>query len=197
MKREELAELHFIVPMRNVSSILTHGILSNSRAAKFLHESVAMQEIQERRKRVTVPGGYPLHEYANLYLCARNPMLYLRRSEHKKLCILRISTDILDLPNVVITDQNASSSYVRFGRAPDFLSFVDREWLFAEYWTHPGDPIEQMRHKSVKCAEVLVPDSVHPRFITGAYVSCEESRQTLSPEAPTLNVTINPQLFFF
>ena len=123
-------------------------------------------------------------------------MLYLRRSEHSELCILRISTDILDLPNVVITDQNASSSYARFGRAPDFLSFVDREWLFAEYWIHPEDPIEQMRHKSVKCAEVLVPDLVPQRFITGAYVSCDESCQTLFAEAPTLSVTINPQLFF-
>jgi hypothetical protein len=47
-----------------------------------------MPEIQRRRAGRVVPGGRSLHEYVNLYICARNPMLYLRRAMHAKLCVL-------------------------------------------------------------------------------------------------------------
>jgi len=76
MRREELEELHYISPIVNVSSILTHGILSHRRASKLPHQSVAMPEIQDRRRKVQVPKARPLHEYVNLYICARNPMMY-------------------------------------------------------------------------------------------------------------------------
>ena len=57
MERHELTELHYITPIANVPSILELGILSHNRAKRVRHESVAMNEIQDRRARVTVPGG--------------------------------------------------------------------------------------------------------------------------------------------
>ena len=66
MKRGELTELHYIPPIANTSSILRQGILSHNRAKRMQHQSVAMNVIQDRRARVTVPGGRKLHEYANL-----------------------------------------------------------------------------------------------------------------------------------
>jgi ssDNA thymidine ADP-ribosyltransferase, DarT len=85
MERAELDELHYITPIENVLSICEHGILSHNRMRKLglVHTSVAMQEVQDIRKGVMVPGsaGKPLHEYANLYICARNPML-LKRKAH-------------------------------------------------------------------------------------------------------------------
>src|SRR5712691_2607983 len=51
--------------------------------------------------------------YVNLYLCARNPILYKRQSRHAELCVLRIDPRVLDLPGVVVTDGNAASAYVR------------------------------------------------------------------------------------
>lgn len=50
-----------------------------------------------------VPGGRPLHEYVNLYFCARNPMLFRIKDLHLELCVLQIDTNVLDLPGVVIT----------------------------------------------------------------------------------------------
>lgn len=196
MRREDLEELHFITPITNVRSILTRGILSHELARNTDHTSVALQQVQDKRARVTIPGGRRLHEYANLYICARNPMLYLRSSQHLALCVLRISTGILDFPGVIIADQNASSNYVRFGASPTALTLIDRDKVFAEYWTHPGDQIEEWRHKSAKCAEVLVPDRVLPQYIVGAYVSCKTSEQTLIEAAPSLPVTVNAHLFF-
>ena len=50
MRRDELDELHYIAPLSNILSIFRLGILSHRGAEKVAHESVAMQEIQDRRK---------------------------------------------------------------------------------------------------------------------------------------------------
>ena len=195
MRRDELTELHYITPIANLPSILSRGILSHRLAEKERHESVAMEEVQDRRAKKRVPGGRGLHDYVNLYVCARNPMLFKRKNRHGELSVLRVSTDILDLPGVVITDQNAASGYVRFSPAPTGLGSINRELVFAEYWTHQ-DPIEQYRHRSIKCAEVLVLDSVKPRFILGAYVSCDAARAAIEALGLGLPVTIDSHLFF-
>jgi hypothetical protein len=175
---------------------MTIGILSNKRARKVRHDSVAMPQIQERRAKKKVLGGRPLHDYVNLYICARNKMLYKVKNKHLDLSVLRVHTGILDLPNVVVTDQNASSAYARFAPAPIGLQIVDRNRVFAEYWTHPGDPIAEWRHGSIKCAEVLVPDRVAPEFIMGAYVSCPEAKATFIATGVEMPVEINGHLFF-
>jgi len=174
---------------------MSEGILSHKRAKKINHNSVAMEVIQERRGKKIVPGGRLLQEYVNLYFHARNPMLYVLQSRHIDLCILRVSAEILDLPGVVITDSNASSEYARFAPAPRGLSIVDKEMTFAEYWTHP-DMYEAMRRKSAKCAEVLIPDHVDPKFIMGAYVSCSDAKASFEATGIDIPITINSNLFF-
>lgn len=112
MDRDDLKELHYITHIGNVGSIMRYGILCNRRAQRIDHTSVAMQQIQDKRARRSVPGGRPLHDYVNLYLYARNPMMYRivceTSASHTNLCVLIISTDVLDLPNVIITDGNAA-----------------------------------------------------------------------------------------
>ncbi len=195
MERRELTELHYITPIANVLSILNMGILSHNRAKRVRHESVAMKEIQDRRARVTVPAGKTLHDYVNLYIYARNPMMYKRRTEFRELCVLRVSPDVIDLPGVVITDGNACGEYVRFSAAPKGLAIVDRNWTFADDWRDP-DPIQYYRKKTAKCAEVLVPDKVAPHFITGAFVACREARTTLEGPAKGIAIEIEGHLFF-
>lgn len=196
MTRAELDELGYIVPIATVPSILQHGILSHRRADRLQHESIALEGVQDRRAAKVIPKGRPLHEYANLYICLRNPMLLRRSDMHERICVLQVSPAVLDLPNVVIADGNGGSSHVRFRPAPDGLAFVDRERTFARWWAHPGDQIEKWRHSVQKCAEVLVPDVVPAQYITGAYVSCEVSEQRLRSLAPSLPITINADLFF-
>ncbi len=90
--------------------------------------------------------------------------LIMKQRRHQELCVLRVSPEVLDLQRVVVTDQNAASDYVRWGRT---LAIVDRHLVFAERWTHPDDQIAEWRHKSTKCAEVLVPDRVGPEHVLG------------------------------
>jgi hypothetical protein len=196
MTRAELHELGYIVPIRTVPSILQRGILSHRRAEGVEHESIALQEVQDLRARVTVPNGRALHEYTNLYICARNPMLYKRKDRHSEITVLRINSDVLDLPNTVVTDSNAGSKYVRFSPAPSGLAIVDGHRTFARTWKHPNDQRDEWRHSAQKCAEVLIPNVVPVRYITGAYVACDLSQRNLQILAPNLPITIDADLFF-
>ncbi len=123
-------------------------------------------------------------------------MLFKRKDSHDQICVLRVGPNVLDLPNVVVTDVNAARGYVRFSPAPIGLEIVNRERTFARYWTHPGDEREEHKHVGQKCAEVLVPDVVHAQHITGAFVSCGLEAQRLLKVAPNLPITINADLFF-
>src|ERR1700682_553709 len=189
-----IKEFQCIMPLENIPSVVEHGILSFERAAKLKHRSVAMTEVQDRRDKKHVPGGLKLHQYANLYFHARNPMLYKRKDEAANICILRISTAVLQNDGVVITDCNAASNYVRFYH-PLQLGLLDFNAIFAMSWTHPDDPIAQLRHRSQKCAEVLVPDFVDPKFLLGAYVISESvaARLSLCFARP---ITIDGSMFF-
>lgn len=199
MNKSDLQELHYFAPIENLNSICERGILSHDCAAKIKHESVAMEVIQERRAMKVVPGGLKLHQYVNLYINARNKALSKLKFELKDriadLSILRISLDVLDLPDVVIADRNASANWVRFASSPEGLKNIDKEKVFAEFWTHE-DPIEQWEHGSVMCAEVLVPHRVVPTFIMGAYVSCEASTQKCRSNGVTIPIRVNKHLFF-
>jgi hypothetical protein len=158
------------------------------------HHSVAMQPIQDRRDKRRVPGGLRLHQYANLYFHARNPMMSKRRNEAAGLCILRVSTEVLDLPGCVVTDQNAASNYVRFF-SPHQWNKLDFDAIYAMDWRHE-DRVAQWRHSSRKGAEVLVPNRIEGRFLTGAYVVDELVRSRLGERGFGLPITVAPVLFF-
>jgi ssDNA thymidine ADP-ribosyltransferase, DarT len=128
MKREELPELHYITPIENVPSILALGILSNRRARHLKPKSIARQEVQDLRAKVRIPGGRALHEYANLYICARNPMMFVRAALHETTCVLRVSTDVLDLPNVVITTRMRPATIAALGLRRRALQVSIARW---------------------------------------------------------------------
>ena len=195
MKRADVKELHYITAIANVLSILQRGILSHTRADQLDHDSVAMPEIQERRKNKQIPGARTLHEYANVYFDAHNAMLSKCRHRNNEICVLRVTPSVLDLPGVIVTDRNAASDWVSFRSVPDGLELIVVERLRARYWTHP-DPYDQMSHKSEKCAEVLVPEQVEPRFIIGAYVASQTALATFENLNSGLPVEIREDIFF-
>jgi ssDNA thymidine ADP-ribosyltransferase, DarT len=191
---DRVREFQCIMPLANVPSVLQRGILSHERASKIDHESAAMEEIQERRDKKRVPGGLRLHQYANLYFHARNPMLYKRKENATSLCVLRVSTEVRHLPGVVITDQNAASDWVRFLH-PRQYRLLDFDSIFAMDWRHPSDPIAYRRHRLRKCAEVLVPHVVDPEFLIGAYVINRDVADQFRTMCD-LSIMIDPIMFF-
>jgi hypothetical protein len=153
-----VTEFHCIMPIANLESVMARGILSYERAAKLPHQSVALQPVQDKRDQKQVPGALKLHQYANLYFHARNPMMFRRQNEAPNLSILRVSTQVLDLEGAVISDQNAASDYVRFLH-PRQWQELNFDAIYARDWRHPGDPAAYYRHSSQKCAEVPRPST--------------------------------------
>jgi hypothetical protein len=196
MNRADVTELHYITAIANVPSIMEHGILSHTLAEELTHDSVAMPEIQERRRNKQIPGARLLHEYANLYFDAHNPMLSRCRGRNSEICVLQIRPTVLDLPGVIIADRNAASNWTGFRPVSGGLNAISKDRVFARYWIHADDPYEEMRHKSEKCAEVLVPDRVDPQFIRGAYVANQIALAEFQKLNLQLSVRIRSDMFF-
>lgn len=190
-----IAELYSIMPVSNLSSVMRYGILCHEKAATLPHGDISMAAIQERRDSVRVPGGLMLHQYANLYFDARNPMMYKRRLQVDQLCVLSIAGTILQVDDVVIADQNASSDYVRF-YAADGIGNLDFGLVYADDWRHPDNKVAYWRHKSAKCAEVLVPGAVPAGYIQKAYVASNVAKSAVLQSGFSRPVEFMPRLFF-
>ncbi len=194
MNIEVVQELHFITPMVNIPSILKLGILSHLEAERLNAISVADPVVQERRKKKILPNAGPLHSYANLYFHARNPMMCARQGRRNELAVLRIDREVLNLPGVIVSDGNASSEYTAFYASPQGLRYLSEGLVFARDWRSPNQ-ITYWRQKSARCAEVLVPKSVEPRFIMGAYVCSPSAQTSLTAIAAGLASTVEADLF--
>lgn len=190
-----VTEFHSIMPIENIPSILKHGILSHESASKLKHVSVALQEVQDSRDATQVPSGLKLHQYANIYFHARNPMMSKRRGDADKLCVLQITPEILKISGTVITDQNAASRFVKFYH-PNKIRHLNLQRIFAPNWKHPENKIEEWRHSSAKCAEVLIPNQLPVSYLMGAYVVGPESKKKLIESGFNLPITIDSDLFF-
>jgi hypothetical protein len=196
MERSDVKELYFITPIANVPSIRIYGILSHNLSSKVPHQSIAMSEIQDKRKNKQVPGAGMLHDYVNLYFDAHNPMLSKVRKMNDQICVLRVDKTVLDLPDVVIADRNAAKDYVRFYPTIDGLASLDKNRVFARYWTNARDQYEAWDLRAVKCAEVLVPDRVEPKYILGAYVANGAALDVFNQLRIRLSVSIKSDIFF-
>jgi hypothetical protein len=194
MDRNDVKELHFITYIENVPSILKSGILSHNSSQTISFRDISEGGVQERRAKKKIPGtNKNLHDYANLYFDAHNPMLSAKRSENDYICVLRIDKAILDIEGVIITDQNAARE-CWFKTVAEGLPLLNKEEIYTTYWID-NDLIKQDRLKGIKCAEVLVPEIVYPDYIIGAYVANDTARSILC-KICNIDVIINNKMFF-
>lgn len=194
MNRCDVVELNFITHIENVPSILEKGIFSHnlSRSTNFC--DISESGVQKLRAKKKIPGkNRSLHDYANLYFDAHNPMLSAKRSENDKICVLRIKNIVLDIDGVIITDKNAARE-CWFKTVDEGLPLLNKDEIYATFWIC-DNPIKQDRHKAIKCAEVLVPDCVPSDYIIGAYVYNSTVLNNLC-NLSNLNVIIKKELFF-
>lgn len=194
MNIKDITQLYYITDIANLPSILRRGILSHNHVAKIKHKSIAEEGVQERRKK-KIPGtNNHLHDYANLYFDAHNPMLSARRHLNDSICVLIISKNVLKVNGIILTDQNASRA-CRFMTLDDGLPLLSKEEIFAQFWINKDDPMEEYRLKGIKCSEVLVPVKVGVSLITGAYVA-NATALRLFQQVSSLTVEIRPDIFF-
>jgi len=194
MDRGEVEELHFITSIDNLGSILMRGILCHNRARRLPHRSVASEDVQDRRRGKSVPGGLSLHNYANLYFHARNAMMRCLQDE-PGLVVIRVSAEVLDIPDTVVTDGNAANGPTRFYPSPDGLKDLESAPIFAWSWNDP-DPWVKKEKKRRRQAEVLVPYLVPSDYIEGCYVDTPEKRRTCLEFKGLAAVDVRKEIFF-
>lgn len=195
MNRCDVAELHFITYIENVPSILKRGILSHNESRNINFHDISESGVQERRAKKKIPGtNKSLHDYANLYFDAHNPMLSARRSKNDEICVLRIKNIVLNIDGVIITDKNAARE-CWFKTVDEGLPLLNKDEIYATFWTD-NNPIKEYKHAGIKCAEVLVPDCVHSDYIIGgAYVDNITALNNLC-NLSDLGAIIRSELFF-
>lgn len=180
MHRARVQELHFICPFETVPSVLRFGILCKSEQRRRFPDarSIADPEVQELRASKVIPGGGRLHGYANLYFDSHNAMLSRLRHLNDTIAIIRVDDQVLDLPDVIVTDRNAAAGDVIFRPAESGLGALNEEDVYKVWWSGDRDSRQK------RCAEVLVPRRVPPEYIRGAYVRTQRCRAELAALCP-------------
>ncbi len=123
-------------------------------------------------------------------------MMYtLLKNEIGPLAVVRVNPAVLDLPGSVVTDGNAASDDTVFFPSPRGLARLDENKVYAESWDDQ-DYWTKVELKRLRCAELLVPDRVEPRFVLGCYVDHRNRRSECSSQSPGVSVEVNAHVFF-
>ncbi len=121
-------------------------------------------------------------------------MMYKRKDRHSELCVLRVSSEVVHSTGVIICDGNAASAATNFFENLE-SAHLDTSVIFGESWTNTTiENLSENRRK--RCAEVLVPDSISPSLVIGAYVSSIESRNRLAQWMPKDMIQVLGYMFF-
>lgn len=184
-----------IMPIKNIPSVIQHGILSFDKTYSLPHKSIALSSVQDRRDNVHIPNGGRLHSYANLYFTYHNPMLYKRQDEAQDICILAIDQSVLNIEGCVLSDKNAASNMVRFYSPEEGIRNINFDLVFAQNW-NDQNPYAKSFKSASKCAEILIPACIPYEYIVGACVVNKENEENLKQLGFDKNITVNPKVFY-
>lgn len=191
--------LYNINDLNNILSIFKYGLLSKNNLRRRNIKSVDLSnpEVQSLRARKLVVGRFVLHDYANLYFDARNPMMYnvTKHSSIDDLCVICIDKRVLDLKNTVVTDRNAATELALFETPDKGLKFIDFNKVFAEFWTD-SNPAIQSDKKAIKCAEVLVLNEVPVEYLIKIKVATLKAKKIVENLNLGVLVEIDSHIFF-
>lgn len=184
-----VSSLWHITDIENVPGIMRAGILSHRRAyAEYHPVNISDACVQDRRSRIRLCNGRKLHEYAVTYINVRNPMLYKRREQQWRLCLLEISPLALEGRDFAFTDRNAAARDARFFHDLSDLQELPWDVLRASSWhTYPNG-------KQQRCAEVLVPDLIAPEFVRRIWAYDQDAVEWLA--ARRCNAVVDTAHFF-
>jgi hypothetical protein len=109
---------------------------------------------------------------------------------------MRVNSSVIDLPDVIISDRNAASDWAKFSTVSDGLAALDKDKIYARYWTNANNQYDLWENKSIKCAEVLIPDRVESKYIIGAYVANQTALRAFKELKIQLTVSTKSDIFF-
>lgn len=184
-----IISLWHITHKNNIAEILSKGILSNIQAYEKANPTdISNSNVQRWRKNIEPIYNRAIHDYAPLYINARNPMLYVKRNIQNELCLIEISLLVLSDKNFIYTDGNAASKNTNFFNDVENLSQVSWDVLHAAYWNDFPDG------KRKRCAEVLIYPNIEPKYIAKIHCNSIDTLQYL--KNMNCSAVITKNLFF-
>lgn len=210
INKDDIQELYYMTSIKNLPSILQNGILSHRRIGKLSanHTDVSNQEVQQRRawKNIErVEENKPpknLHSFAPLYLNPHNAMMFVLRSKHDELCVIRVRKEILDRRNAILSNRNAAIDRVTFFTPSAFqLSGSEVEYISSSIGYSKNDSESQREdRKQTRQAEALIPYNIQSEYFIGFFVSNDVTKQKvesiLSTAGKNLPIATHPTMFF-
>ena len=194
-KRAEVKGLYYITHVENVPSILERGVLSHAyiESHHIPFKPIYDEAIVSNRKNKPTPDRPSLWEYANVYFQPRNPMMYrvVKEKGPTELAVIGITSDVLNVPEVLVTDGNAASHATQFYRPAEGLAALDRHVIRSEYWKNEDGSKRKIM------AECLVPERIPPERIDAIYVADHETKERVRAIATReIHIIPEPHLFF-
>lgn len=189
-QRYGITALWHMTSRENVATILANGLMSRHGMCQSGHDMVDISDATVQNYRVAkgTRNGMTLHDYVPLYLRAKNPMLFCRRSYNPTLCLLEVDLHACLHEGVLLTDGNAASRDTCFYENLSDLRFLDWQALNASYWNNVPDG------KRKRCAEVLVPHHLPASFIVRVHAATLDTCTWLEQQG--IKATFSPQRFF-
>lgn len=195
---EKIKQLFYITHIDNVVSILKHGIMSHQQIeeTKIPFTKIYDTQIVSSRQYRQTPDNKSLWEYANVYLQARNPMLYrvLCEKDASEIVIIGIDRSIMANRDSFFSAGNAASY------SSDIVSIKDsgnafkevKNSLDNEWW----NDVDGSKRKIM--AECLIPKKIDPEYLRTIYVSNDTNAEKVKAIANQYKIDVipEPQLFF-
>lgn len=153
--------------------------------------------MQERRDNKRIPNHGELHDYANLYFDARNPMMFFltKNKNIDELCVICVDKKVLDLEDTIVTDQNAARNLALFASPDEGIKFINFDKVKAVYWNE-GNYNDCQNNKAIKCAKVLVLNKVPIEYLIKIKVCTELAKQKVKKLNLGVPVKIDRNMFF-
>ncbi len=195
----QIREVYYLVPLDNLNSILTNGILSMNEVTRrgLAHSDISEPSVQRRRER------RGLHDSVPFYFARTTPMSFVRRELNQELCILVARVDRLcqRAEQLQFTDGNGGAGNTVFYSQPaELVDHLPLQVIRAEYWHHHPDG------KRRRCAELVVQPAVSAYTIERIEVAYPQGKPVVDaaierarPKQPidwTPTSMVNPEAFF-
>lgn len=195
---EKIKQLFYITHIDNVASILKHGIMSHRQIeeTKIPFTRIYDAQIVSSRQNRQTPDNKSLWEYANVYLQARNPMLYrvLCEKDASEIAVIGVDRSIMTTAGSFFSAGNAASY------SSDIVPIKDSANAFKEvknsldnqWW----NDVDGSKRKIM--AECLIPTNIDPEYLRTIYVSNDANAEKVKRLASgyKIHVIPEPQLFF-
>ncbi|MCJ7631180.1 DUF4433 domain-containing protein [Candidatus Bathyarchaeota archaeon] len=200
----QISALYYITDWKNLESIFEHGLLCYNlvKTQKIPHLTFADENIQSRRSKVFVGGGYA-HDYVPLFFFPKPPMLYRLQREYQKkshqheIIYICISNEVLCEESVHFTDKSlATSTPTVFEKIEDLAML---RWDIIRDFIIKGPTDWKDSEKiNIKGAEVFILERIDRRWFQKIVVYDQNIKNFLSAKFPNLHIPIevNQEYYF-